>query len=267
VTAADRQVLDASTDPKALVHSAQVLATSADPGDHGFLLDKLRDASFLERLDDDAAYDGHKKRLRVWRVLRTLGRHVDASRARVLTALAQDATFLDEPPRVDLLIEACAVLRPPPPEVLAFWDAHCQPDDGYANLTVGALVANATPAALDLLLDKLRDAAFDDEDKLEWLRQDVLPNRDHPEVVRAAARGLRAGLPAPVDHALVEVMFDWRPTEWYRPATLQKPPDPGARSDETREARRELAEVARDAVDLDEATDAAVTRGLEEDGS
>jgi hypothetical protein len=33
------------------------------------------------------------------------------------------------------------------------------------------------------------------------------------------------GLPPPLDLALVQVIFDYIPEEWYRPATVQEPPD------------------------------------------
>jgi len=72
MNAAEQQTLQQSTDPKALVHAAQVLASSDDPADHQSLGAALVDGEFLSRLDDDAAYDGQINRLRVGRVLRTL---------------------------------------------------------------------------------------------------------------------------------------------------------------------------------------------------
>jgi hypothetical protein len=225
MSVAEQQTVQQSTDPKALVHAAQVLASSDDSADHQALGAALLDADFLSRLDDDAAYDGPINRLRVARVLRTLAKHLDADRSAILVQLTSDPVFLQQDLRIDLLIKACAALRPSPPEVVSFWDAHCLPDDGFSNLTIAAAVANGSQPALDLFVAKLLDPAHDETDKLEWLRQDVLPHRQDLGVVRAGREALARGLSPPLDLALVQVFFDYNPEEWYRPATLREAPD------------------------------------------
>ena len=45
------------------------------------------------------------------------------------------------------------------PEVVAFWDAHSQPDDGFGNVTIAALIENGSPPALQLFVSKLLDCA------------------------------------------------------------------------------------------------------------
>jgi hypothetical protein len=225
VNAAEQEIVRRSADPKALVHAAQVLASSDDAADVRVLGDALIDAGFLARLDDDDAYDGTINRLRIARVLRTLVKNLDASRAAILVSLTSDAAFLEQELRIDLLIQACASLRPSPPEVVKFWDAHCQPDDGFANLTIAALIQNASTPALELFVTKLMDPAHDEADKVEWLRQDVLAHRTDVQVLRACWDALARGLGPPLDLMLVQVIFDYRPEEWYRPATVQEPSD------------------------------------------
>jgi hypothetical protein len=193
MNSAEQATLRQSMDPKELVHAAQVLATSDDPADHRSLSDALVDAGFLGRLDDDAAYEGRINQLRVGRVLRTLGKHVDASRGALLVRLTGDQVFLQQELRIDLLIKACASLRPSPPEVVAFWEAHCQPDDGFANLTIAAVIENSSPPALELFVTSLLDPAHDESDKLEWLRQEVLTHRQNVELLRACRVGAGAG--------------------------------------------------------------------------
>jgi hypothetical protein len=210
------------------VHAAQVLASSDDPADHQSLGAALVDGQFLSRLDDEAAYDDKINRLRVGRVLRTLAKHLDASRGAILVQLTGDQVFLEQELRIDLLIRACAALRPSPPQVVEFWDAHCQPDDGFGNITVAALVENGSPPALQLFVTKLLDPAHELADKLEWLYQDVLPHRQDLELLRACRDALARGLGPPLDLTLVQVFFDYRPQEWYRPATLREPPDRAA---------------------------------------
>jgi hypothetical protein len=249
--APEQDTLLQSTDSKALVHAAQALALSDDPADQAFLLAQLRQQQFLSRLDGDDAYEGHAKRLRLWRVLRTLSRNLNPARSFLLAELTQDAMFVSHEVRIDLLIQVCAALRPCPPEVLRFWDAHCQPDDGFGNLSARAMIENDTAPALDLFFDKLNDGAHELDDRLEWLRQIVLPNRTHIALLQASLRALLAGLLAPLDNELVQVLFDYRPETWYRAATVQVPPDPTtltpeARAEQLRIARHALAHVAID---------------------
>src|SRR4051794_8191092 len=96
----EQATLRQSTDPKELVHAAQVLATSDDPADHRSLSDALIDPGFLSRLDDDAAYDGKINQLRIGRVLRTLCKHLDATRSAILVRLTGDQVFLAQEPRI-----------------------------------------------------------------------------------------------------------------------------------------------------------------------
>jgi hypothetical protein len=220
----EQQTVAHGTDPKALVHAAQVLASSDDPLDHRALATAFADEGFLARLDDDGAYQGRINQLRVARVLRTLCKKVDASRAAVLVGLTGSATFLAQDLRIDLLIKACASVRPSPPEIVAFWDAHCQPEDGFGNLTIAALIDNGSPPALELFVTKLLDAAHPEDDRVEWLRQNVLPHRHDVDLVRACRQVLARGLQPPLDLALVQVIFDYRPEEWYRPATVREAP-------------------------------------------
>ena len=254
MNAVEQETVARATDPKALVHAAQVLATSDDPADHQALGAALGDEGFLARLDDDAAYEGRINRLRVGRVLRTLSKHLDPSRATLLVGLTSAPAFLAQDLRIDLLIKACASVRPSPPEVIAFWDAHCQPDDGFGNVTIAAAIENGSPPALALFVDKLLDPAFSDDDKLEWLRQEVLPHRQDVEVLRACREALARGLAPPLALALVQVIFDYRPDEWYRPATVRQAPEAATL---TRAALAEMLGLARQAqgqVALDQRT-------------
>jgi len=172
--------------------------------------------------------------------------------------LTGDQVFLQQELRIDLLIRACAALRPSPPEVVAFWNAHCQPDDGFGNLTIAALVKNGSPPALQLFVGKLLDPAHDEADKLEWLWQDVVPHRQDLELLRACRDALARGLGPPLDLALVQAFFDYRPQEWYRPATLREAPDRAAMTRPFIDEMLAFAAQAQGQVALDERTALAV---------
>jgi hypothetical protein len=244
-----------STDPKALVHAAQILATSDDADDLRALGDALIDAGFLARLDDDVAYEGGRSsRLRVGRVLRTLCRRPDALRAALVIRLIGNEVFLQQDLRTHLLIKACASLRPPPPEAIAFWEVHCLPEDGFCNLTIAAVIENGSVPALELFVKNLLDPAHAETDKLEWLRQEVLSNRHDLRLLHACGEALARGLGPPLDLALVQVLFDHRPGDWYRPATLRQPPDRAAMPPDVAEALLVIAAEAQAHVALDERT-------------
>ncbi|MEJ7712146.1 MAG: hypothetical protein WKF84_20370 [Pyrinomonadaceae bacterium] len=157
------QVLETSKDSKELMRAALALARGQQPTDHDALLKHLRTQSFLSRLDskdDYAAAAG--KRLRISRVLEALGKNSSPSAHQTIVDLAQDRVFLEEDERVVALIESSTEVRPPPPELVRFWDAHSQPDDGFTPVTITTLVDNGTAPALGLLEKKMGDSRHED---------------------------------------------------------------------------------------------------------
>src|SRR5690349_18339748 len=139
-------VLRTETDPRRLVHAAQELAVSTSVQDQSALYQFLTHTDLLQRLDDDERYEGDRRLLRVRRVIDRLRRN-PAGHA-TLAALAADRTFLAHPSRIDLMILACADLRPPPAQALQLWDHFSQPEDGFGFLTIEAIVQNGTPPAI-----------------------------------------------------------------------------------------------------------------------
>ena len=106
------ETLKSSRDGKELVRAALVLAGSREAADHDVLLRTLQSADFLDRLDDEDAYRGRPKRLRLWRILETLSKNPAPSSDALLVALTQSPVFTQDEARVDLLIYVSATLRP-----------------------------------------------------------------------------------------------------------------------------------------------------------
>ena len=160
------EILKISPEPNALKNAAQTLAASQRREDHAALKRFMADAKFLDRLNTHREYQisGHKQ-LRLWAVLDLLSRNNAPSAHRVLVELTAEAAYNDDevPARADLLIQACARIRPAPSQVVAYWDKHCQPDDGHAPLTIKVLLENGSPPALALLERKMADPGHDAE--------------------------------------------------------------------------------------------------------
>lgn len=115
---------------------------------------------------------------------------------------------------LDELLRATGVFRPVTPEVLALWTRLAKPMDGWVNVTVIALAENATPEAAALFERLLRDPKHDLDTKSSWLRSDLVGHRDQLELLKMAGRLLDAKLPAQLQAAVMEGVFDYRP-EWY----------------------------------------------------
>jgi len=259
------KVLETSTDPKELMNAAIAAARSTEPSVHDLLQKHLGNKEFLGRLDSEADYkQAAKFKLRVSRVVEALGRNPAPSAQKAFVAVAGDKVFLAEDERIIALIQASAHVRPAPAELVKFWDAHCQPEDGFTPTTVSALVDNGSPPALALLEKKFADPKHEDGDKHAWMRTRVLTHRTDLPLLQACERMLKGSLPLPLRPALVEVLFDYRPGEWYRPATVVSPPDLRKASPEALAEMRKVGELALKVVKLNETQKRAVEKTLEE---
>ncbi len=209
---------------KQIIVDALTLARSLRAEDHAELLARLKSPDFLTELDDDKAYAGRPERLRLRRILDELTRNPLDSARNVLAALTESQPFLAEDSRIDLLIKACAVIKPPPPKVVQFWDKYWQPDDGFSSLTVAAVVKNGDEAAVALLEKKMANPEFEMEEKLHWLHGPMLSHRLDLPLLLVCERMLLTGLPDDLNMKLVEALFDYRPQEWYLPSVPYTPP-------------------------------------------
>jgi hypothetical protein len=257
-------VLESSDDPNALLKAALELATSRDPDALRSLGGFLGSERVLSGLNTDEEYAAEPRLLRIRRILNELAGNPAPQAQEVLVALARSPAFLKQPGRVDLLIGVSAGVRPPPPDLVAFWRRHCEPEDGFGPLTVRALVDNDTQASIGVLEEKLRDHRFETSEKLAWLRLEVIRHRNSPHVLRAADRILKAGPLDALREGLVEVLFDYRPGEWYTPAVSAAPPPLTAYTPEARALASNLAAWVLASREVPERTRKAVEKSLRE---
>lgn len=228
-------------------------ARGDNPGQHAELVRNLQTDEVLSRLDSDEDYVvAAKFRLRVAQVVDALAQNAAPSAQQAFVALTVSPLFLAHDERIIALIRAGKHIRPAPPPLVAFWDRYCQPDDPFASTTVTALLENGSPPAVTLFENKLQEPALDEEEKIAWMRTDVLSHRNDPHLLEACQRLLSDELPEHLRPLLVEVLFDYRPTEWFIPAKAYSAPPLEAAS---REALNELIKTGVVALTLVRLTD------------
>ena len=162
----------------------------------------------------------------------------------IIAQLTHDPLWLGNEERVELLLHASTRLRPPSPDVVAFWDHHCQPDDGYTPVTVTVLVENGSEPALRLLEKKFADPAHEEGEKIAWMHSRFLTHRNDLLVLESCERLLKQGLTESLQTALVESLFDYKPDEWFRPSTASSPPDRRQATPAARAQLRKIGEYA-----------------------
>jgi hypothetical protein len=104
---------------------------------------------------------------------------------------------------------------------------------------------------MDLLERKLLDATIAEDDKVAWMRSPIIDHRDDLPLLQMCERVLQRLVPALQTH-LIEVLFDYRPGEWYPPATVHTPPDRRRASRESNASLRRIGEQALKTVAMDE---------------
>lgn len=260
-------VMQTSDDSRELLKSSMALARSKQPKDHQDLFNFLTSPAFLHRLDTPEEYkNAAAKRLRVSQILQALSINDAPSAHSTYVALTKNSSFLNEEPRVDELIRFSANIRDEAPDLMNFWDKYSQPDDGFVNLTIKALVENGTESAMEVLEKKMADPKHEDGEKIGWMRGIFVPHRDDFQLLKSFERMLTDKLPPRLRPNLVEAIFDYRPGEWYRPATAVNPPDRQKIGSKEREQLHRLANIALQIPDLTEVQKEAVRNTLKDLG-
>jgi hypothetical protein len=206
----------AATDPAIAAKAAYTLARSTTAASVKTLGRTLLGDSFVASILK--APDG--RRCSMPAILRALAEN-PLGRASFVTLIqsktwAEVTTKYDGSERADQLLRASGAIRPPPPEVVAYWKRHANPDDGWVNVTVMALADNGSDQASAMFESLLRNAKHDVETRASWLHGNFIAHRHEVRMLGIALRLLtsRPKLPAPLTTALGEVVFDYR-QDWY----------------------------------------------------
>ena len=235
-----------SNEQKVLYADAVRLARSTRESDLARLKSQLTDFAFLRKLDLAEAYEGPSVRLRVAGVMQILAENTAPPARKVLVSLATSPAFLKHRARVELLILALVQIKPAPEEAVDFWEKHFQPEDGYSSVTIGALLDNGSEPAVALFERKMLDSSFPETEREYWLTVVVLQHRNDLPLLRVCVRLLDSRLDEHFRLLLIDVLFDYKPDDWYGAGYWYKPPP---RNDATPEALEQLRALAQKALE------------------
>jgi len=230
--------------------AAKYLAQSLDEADHVALRSSLKSPAILARLDSAQEYRKPRRMLKLASVMDRLGKNASVPAATTITALTTSEPFLAQSHRIDLLIDAAAVCRPPSLEIVAFWKLHSVPKGAHIEIVAIALAKNATAESAQLLEAMCKDNAFELTRRVDWFHIYVLQWRTQPENVALVERLTKnAALPRELRIAAVESIFDYRPEDWFPPHGGAEPQPWTASNKQGRDAARSLAKAAQEALD------------------
>jgi hypothetical protein len=227
-----------------LYSQACQLARSTKDNELASLHTWLTDTALLAKLDSAEAYDGPAVRLRVAGVMQILAENTASTARKLLVALTNSSAFLEHRARVELLIQALVQIKPAPQEAVEFWEKHFQPEDGYSSVTAWALLDNVSKPAVALFERKMLDSTFPETEREYWLTAVVLQHRNDLPLLQACDRLLESRLEELYRLLLIDVLFDYRPDDWYGSGHWYKPPPREKAATEALEQLRALAQKA-----------------------
>jgi hypothetical protein len=246
---------------KEMLRTALAAARSDDAAAHTALVRRLGSEGWLGQLDSAAEYQmASRFRLHVAQVVEALAANPARSAQDAFIALTASATFLAHDERIIALIRSSRHIRPAPSELVTFWDRYTQPEDGFSPTTVTALVENGSEPAMALLERKMEDPGQEDDEKISWMRTDMLSHRNDVPLLSACERMLAGRLPEHLRPFLVEALFDYRPEEWFKPASSYSAPLLASASSQALQLILRIAALALRSVPLTERQRAAVER-------
>lgn len=222
---ADIRTLQNSQDPDAVCQSALQIANDNDSKALQLLGQKLEDENFLSLLDSQEDYQHPPRTLNITGILETLGENKSPGARDILVKLTQNSEFLTRLSRVEMLILACAGIRPVPEPVIQFWTREAGDDSSSTPLVVEALFINGTEPAMKLFEKMMTDTAYPDDDKTFWLKRYAVPHRDDLYFLEAAERAIKSDPPTRQLFDWVRIVFDYQ-ASWYPPRNIPTPPNP-----------------------------------------
>ena len=168
--------------------------------------------------------------------------------------------------RMILLVRSLAVVRPSPPDAVRYWDGKSAPGSPLAQDVVEALCVNQSDPALELLERKFADPGHASNLKVFWMRKLILPRRNDLPLLSSCERMMTKSLAPDLRPALVEALFDYQPSKWYRGCDPPKPPPRTAVSEPGKRIFRKIGEDALRTLPLTEEQKRGVRAGLIELG-
>jgi len=255
------ETVASTDDARTRTMAARRAAQGDDPREHASLRRFLVDPAFVHSLDSAADYEEPPTRLRIAGVIKDLMENRIAESDATLNVLASDDWFVSVEPRQYLMILAMVEVRPASKQGIALWTTHSNPDAAYRHTTLDAIPDNATEPAMPLLERIMTDPAQDPDERVAWMRDGILRNRDKLPILAACDRMLKGALEPALKLKLVAALFDHQDS-WYVACDIPVPPSISSMSREVQLELRSIGEYSIQTFELDPRTKAAVEANL-----
>jgi hypothetical protein len=247
--------LDRERNPDRMEAASVAIAASTDAAAMADLARHLSQRGYLQRLDPGSGVT------RLGHVFRTLAEHPSPSAESLCIVAAGSAEFNEVPARMNFLLNALAAVRPMSEPAAKIFRSSSR--SGFLEVDGPLLAANASPRALGVLAELLRDESIDAAQRVSIAHWGLLPNRTNPDVVAMCDRVLSAGVSRDVEIAILESLYDYQPRQWFSLRAGQpSPPSWNTASPAARDALRSLAASRVGRSDLPPALRAAMENSL-----
>lgn len=208
--------------PEALEARLRAMAASQDPTQLQNLARILGDPSVLERLDPPV--EGYRPMGRLLAVFDVLIAHPSPHTEALGQALLRDEDFAFVPQRLPPVYRTLAAVVPTSEANAAIFRVAV--GQGLHQTLAPNLAANASPRALEVLAEILRDPSLTVDDRIEVAHRALLPHRTTPALLERCQAVLDAGTEPQVELAILEALFDHQPRRWFGvAATPPVPPE------------------------------------------
>lgn len=238
-----------SSDPREVMKMAQAYAASDKPAEQAVLQDAFKDPTFYSRLDDEEALKQQAIRWRLASVMQVLRTNPAPAVQATILSLCDNATFVANSGRTELLIRVLVPIRPSPPKAVEFWREQGVLGHLHQHRVPYALADNGSVPAIALLEEEFLQADRPDNYKVAWMRDQVIRHRFELPMIQAAER-LQKQLPQHLAVSLTEVYFIYK-DRWYLSCEPPKPQPLSAASPEARRHYLAIADYALQSLPLD----------------
>jgi hypothetical protein len=178
-------------------------------------------------------------------ILARLSRNPSEAARTAIAALCSNKEFLAEAARVECLLRALPNVRPLPEKAIPLLRKSAEPASESLEIAIRVLFDIGEKSALGIFAEQVINSRQDFLLVQSWLRDPLLRHRYDLAVLEMCAELLQQPkLDADRKNALVEALFDYRPSEWYqREGVPPKPPSSKKLSRGARELLRKIAVV------------------------
>lgn len=164
--------------------------------------------------------------LALQKILAGLSKNPSEAARAIIGDLCSNKDFLAEQARVECLLLALPKIHPLPEKALPLLRKSVEPASENLEIAIRVLIDIGEKSTLDLFASQVLASRQDFVLVQSWMRDPLLRHRRDPAVLEMCAGLLQQPkFEAGRKNALVEALFDYRPSEWYHSeGTPPKPP-------------------------------------------